>query len=112
MMRVDDLTKANISKKNRRYNLEWIDALQMENMLLMLELSAKSALMRTESRGTHYRLDYPNTDNDNWLKNIFVRQFDGEISLCAKPIVATSIVPPKGVQPYLKTPLKTHLWGR
>ncbi len=36
------------------------------NMIVSAEMKLKASLMRTESRCSHYRLDYPETDNDNW----------------------------------------------
>jgi len=43
-------------------------------MLLLAKLVMKSALERRESRGSHFRLDYPQSDDSNWLKNIVVAQ--------------------------------------
>jgi succinate dehydrogenase/fumarate reductase flavoprotein subunit len=56
----------------RAFNLTWQQALDMRNMLLASDLIARSALMREDSRGAHYRADFPNTDNQNWLKNIYL----------------------------------------
>ncbi|MHA1650410.1 MAG: FAD-dependent oxidoreductase [Candidatus Helarchaeota archaeon] len=47
---------------------------EIENMLLCAELFLKASLMRTESRREHYREDYPERDDDNWLKWICVRK--------------------------------------
>jgi len=44
--------------------------LELKNMALVSELITKAALVRKESRGTHYREDYPRTDDKNWLKHI------------------------------------------
>ncbi|MBW1817590.1 MAG: FAD-binding protein [Deltaproteobacteria bacterium] len=48
---------------------------EFENMLLLSEMICRSALLRTESRGSHYRTDFPEEDN-NWIKNIVVRKDD------------------------------------
>jgi succinate dehydrogenase/fumarate reductase flavoprotein subunit len=62
----------------REFNLTWQQALDIRNMLLASELIARSALMREDSRGAHYREDFPNTDQTNWLRNIYsARNGDG-----------------------------------
>jgi succinate dehydrogenase / fumarate reductase flavoprotein subunit/fumarate reductase flavoprotein subunit len=63
---------------NRGFNLTWQQALDMRNMLTASELIARSAFMREDSRGAHYREDFPNTNNNEWLKNIYIsRNGDG-----------------------------------
>jgi succinate dehydrogenase/fumarate reductase flavoprotein subunit len=89
------------SSKSRAYNKEWIDALELENMVQLLEASARSALHRTESRGGHYREDHPHTDNDNWLQESVVALTDEGMDVRTRPVTFTTIAPPKGVTPYL-----------
>lgn len=88
--------------RRRTWNRDWIFALEYENMVQILEMVAAAALYRTESRGANYRLDYPMTDNDNWLKNIVAKQEDGRIKLWTEPIVVTKYQPPAGIFPYGK----------
>ena len=55
----------------------WLEA---NNMLLVSELACRAALARKESRGVHFRIDYPHLDNENWQKNIcFSVEHDMEI---------------------------------
>lgn len=54
-------------------------AIEVENSLLTAELMARAALMRQESRGSHFREDYPEQDDENWRVNIIFRQEDGEL---------------------------------
>ncbi len=98
----EELPRLYTSSKSRRYNKEWIEALELENIIQVLELSARSALMRTESRGVHYRLDYPYTDNDNWLKEIVVKRVGDKIHMTTQPVTITKLPPPKGVVPYME----------
>ena len=49
---------------------ELIKAHELENMVLIAELFLKSSIIRTESRYSHRRIDYPLLDNENWLKFI------------------------------------------
>lgn len=62
----------------RRYNSELIDLTELKNMLILAKIIVICARMRTESRGAHLRLDYPDKDDANWLKNIIVFKEDGE----------------------------------
>ncbi len=61
----------------RAFNLSWQQALDLKNLTLGAELIARSALLREESRGAHFREDFPQTDDQHWLKNIYC-QADGE----------------------------------
>ena len=47
--------------------------IEIKNMLFLSSLVVKAALLREESRGAHYRSDFPNLDDQNWLKNIVFR---------------------------------------
>ena len=95
-----DLSKIQVSSKYKRYNLEWIEAIQAANLIDVLEMIARSALMRTESRGAHYRNDFPFTDNDNWLKNIILIRKGETMHLYTRPVRVISITPPRGTVPY------------
>lgn len=57
----------------RGYNQHLLDALELENMVLIAELVTKSALIREESRGAHYRADYPDR-KDEWKKSIVLNK--------------------------------------
>jgi len=61
-MRLDE--KARTSDKDRGNELE--SALSVRNLALLGRILATAALRRTESRGAHFRLDYPKTDEANW----------------------------------------------
>ena len=65
---------------------EWESALELPNMLLSAELMLKCSLERKESRGAFFRADYPNTDDDNCLRNIIVRRIDGEAVIDTVPV--------------------------
>jgi len=70
-------------------------AVELMKMLDVGEMIARAALMRRDSRTCHYRLDYPETDNKNWLKNVLLRKEDGEMKLWTEPVVVTRIQPPE-----------------
>jgi succinate dehydrogenase/fumarate reductase flavoprotein subunit len=44
--------------------------LELKNMATLSKLVTKAAQLRKESRGTHFREDYPATDDEDWLKHI------------------------------------------
>jgi L-aspartate oxidase len=48
--------------------------LETDNLLLVAEVMARAALLRTESRGSHFREDYPESDDARWSLSIFWRQ--------------------------------------
>ncbi|MDP2916731.1 MAG: FAD-binding protein [Dehalococcoidia bacterium] len=54
-----------------------VELLEVKNMTLVAEAMLRASLMRTESRASHYREDYPTRDNENWLKWILVG-YDGK----------------------------------
>ncbi len=97
----EELPSLATTSKSRIYNKEWIDALELENMVHLLDAAARSALLRTESRGVHYREDYPQTDNDNWLQESIVKVKDGVLTITKRPAILTTLTPPRGVRPYL-----------
>lgn len=99
-MRDDELPRIYLTAKTKVYNKEWVEALQIDNMLLVLEMIARAALLRTESRGAHYRKDYPYTDYKNWNKNIVIRELNGKMDLYTQPVIVTKLKPPEKILPY------------
>ena len=60
----------------RAYNMSWHEYISLLNMLEVSQIVARSALQRKESRGAHYRSDYPQRNDDDGLFNIFLRKGD------------------------------------
>ena len=72
---------------NREYNPGWHTALDLTNLLTVSEAVTRSALERKESRGAHFRDDYPDKDAASGKVNIVARkQPDGSMQLRREPI--------------------------
>lgn len=61
--------RVQLQDKGKRFNTELMEAIELGFLLDCAEASIHGALARTESRGAHYRLDYPKRDDVNWLKH-------------------------------------------
>ncbi len=59
---------------------------EVQSMTLCAELTFRAALMRTESRGFHFREDFPEQDDENWLKWIIIKEDKGEMRLTTRSI--------------------------
>jgi len=59
---------------------------ETRNMLLNSEMKLRAGLMRTETRGDHYREDYPDTDDKNWLAWIIITQDGDNMKLTRRAI--------------------------
>jgi fumarate reductase (CoM/CoB) subunit A len=85
-IRTHDLPRLCLSSASRTYNHELIESFELENMLDLAEMTTKAALLRTESRGAHYRADYPEL-KEEWNKNITIWMKNGQMALEALPVV-------------------------
>ena len=60
---------ARIMDTGKRFNTDLLAALETEHLLTFSEVIVVGGLARTESRGAHYRTDYPKRDDENWIKH-------------------------------------------
>jgi succinate dehydrogenase / fumarate reductase flavoprotein subunit len=81
-----------VTGETRRYNYDWVEALEIPKMFDVGEMMAAAALSRTESRGAHYRTDFPREDDANWLRETVVQDFGGKLTVTSQP-VDMSIIP-------------------
>ena len=77
----------------RAFNLTWHQALDLRNLLVASELIARSALLREDSRGAHFREDFPATDHANWLKNIYAAWDGNAVKLWTEPVELSRLRP-------------------
>lgn len=82
-----------VHNKGKVFNTDLIFALELGFMLDCAEAIAVSALERKESRGAQFRIDYPDRDDDNWLKHIVVTQGEIGPELSNLPVSITKWTP-------------------
>ena len=77
-VRSDILPEMRLSNTGLRANYEWLDAIDVANMVDVCELIVQSSLERKESRGPFFRTDFPDTDNREWLvANVLTKAGNG-----------------------------------
>ncbi|HYN98462.1 MAG TPA: succinate dehydrogenase/fumarate reductase flavoprotein subunit, partial [Actinomycetota bacterium] len=71
-----------------------MEGLELGFLLDLAEVTVAAALARTESRGGHYRKDFPDRDDVNWLKHsLIARDPAGAITKSFKPVRITRYQP-------------------
>jgi len=86
--------RVEVDDHGQRFNTDLYEAWELGSLLDLAEATAVSALAREESRGAHYREDFPKRDDVNWLKHTLVtRGEDGSLKLSYKPVVITQWQP-------------------
>ncbi len=91
-----EIPRMTVSDSDRSYNREWIESMEVQNLIICLEASARGALAREESRGLHYRTDCLRMDHDRWLKEIVVSESRGKMTLTTRPVTVTKMPLPRG----------------
>ncbi|AKP72962.1 Succinate dehydrogenase flavoprotein subunit [Piscirickettsia salmonis] len=74
------LKTAKMDDHSQSFNTTRIEALELDNLMNTALATAHSAVVRTESRGAHSREDYPERDDENWLKHTLYFSDDHKIS--------------------------------
>jgi len=77
----------------KRFNLDWSRAIEFSLMVAVAESIAHSALVREESRGFHYRRDFPDEDNANWLRHTIARHDAGQLKIETCPVELDRLAP-------------------
>jgi succinate dehydrogenase / fumarate reductase flavoprotein subunit len=86
--------KVGVEDKGKVFNTDLLFHIELGYMIDCAEMIVKSAIERKESRGAHTRLDFPNRDDENWLKHIVLtRQPDGSEKLSYLPVTITQFQP-------------------
>jgi succinate dehydrogenase / fumarate reductase flavoprotein subunit len=82
-----------LMSKGKRFNYELEEALELEVMMKLAEIIVYSALQREESRGAHYRNDFPERNDEAWLKHTLVSRMPGGLQEQYKPVIITHFEP-------------------
>lgn len=94
------LPEQRVNSKEPVFNREWVEGLQNENLLDVLEAVARASLLRQESRGAMFRIDYPQTNDDEWLCNLVIRRWNGDWNIRKIPVRAGYVTLPTGRRNY------------
>ncbi len=82
-----------VDDKSLYYNTELIETIEVSHLLEFSEVIVVGALARTESRGAHFRTDFPRRDDENWMKHTLAYKTDDGVRLDFKPVVITKYPP-------------------
>ena len=82
-----------IVDKSKGFNTDLISTIELGYMLDLAEVVAYCALLRRESRGAHYRLDYPKRDDENWLKHSLAYKTADGVKVDYIPVTITKWKP-------------------
>jgi succinate dehydrogenase / fumarate reductase flavoprotein subunit len=94
------LAHAGLQDTSRVFNTARIEALELENLIGVARATLVSAINRTESRGAHTREDFPERDDEHWLKHTLYSQKGDQVDtkpVRMKPLTVESIKPKERV---------------
>jgi succinate dehydrogenase/fumarate reductase flavoprotein subunit len=77
----------------REWNIGWQQALDVANQLQVAQAMVASALVREESRGSHFRSDFPDRNDALWLRFVIARKNGDRIHTETRPVELTRLAP-------------------
>lgn len=82
-----------LSDNSLTFNTELVSYLELENLLEIAEVILLGAINRKESRGAHFRDDFPQRDDNNWLKHTIAHKRNGKVEITYEPVRITKFKP-------------------
>lgn len=82
-----------IDDRGERFNYDLLEAVELESLLGLSEIIILSASARKESRGAHFREDFPERDDKGWLQHTLIQKTDHGPRIFYKPVVVTRFQP-------------------
>ena len=86
-----DLKHVKIVDKSDIFNTDLIEALELHNLMEVAGSVGVSAEQRTESRGAHAREDYPDRDDENWMKHTLAWKDNDQFNITHRPVRMTTL---------------------
>ena len=86
-----DLKHVKIVDKSDIFNTDLIEALELHNLMEVAGSVGVSAEQRTESRGAHAREDYPDRDDENWMKHTLAWKDNDKFNITHRPVRMTTL---------------------
>lgn len=87
------LNQTGVGDGDRSYNLGWHDWLNLKNLLSVSRVITRAALARENSRGAHFREDFPDTGSLEESSYTLSRLVDGQLLLSQEPVLFTRVRP-------------------
>lgn len=87
------MAQVGIQDHGKQFNTELLEALELEHLLDLSQITVTCALNRKESRGAHFREDFPKRDDANFLKHSLAYAEGQEIRIAYKPVTLTKFQP-------------------
>ncbi len=88
-----ELAETGLPQTTRAFNLTWADWLSLDSLILTSRAIAAAEKRRDDSRGAHYRSDFPETGRLDLSENTFVTLEGGHIAVTTEPVAFTRVRP-------------------